>query len=158
MTTIDVEELKAEASKRGRANRQKGAGFERAVAKWLREHGGFPHAERGVRNGWRTDGHTSADPYDIVGTPGLLWSLKNTDVSTAALYRFLTEVDSEARSRGLVGVLVEKRRGSSLVGLSWAWRMVEIAGVSVAVRSSLREMTDVLRAEGYGQTASGATE
>lgn len=142
-----------EASKRGRANRNKGATFEREVSKWLREHG-FGGAERGVRNGWRTDEHVSADPYDIVGTPGLLWSLKNTDVSTAALYRFLAEVHSEATSRGLVGLLVEKRRGCADIGMSWAWRVVYVEGVKLLpVRMTLAEAVDVLHAQGFGDRA-----
>jgi hypothetical protein len=138
------------ASRRGRANRNKGANFERTVAKWLREHGGFPGAERGVRNGWRTSGHHSADPYDIVGTPGLLWSLKDTDSSEEQLHRWLREVHDEATRRGLVGLLVWKRRGSSAIERQWCYRIVEMEGVEVAVRTHLFAMIDVLHAQGYG--------
>lgn len=138
------------ASKRGRSNRNKGASFERVVAKWLREHTGFTGAERGVRNGWKTSGYHSADPFDIVGTPGVLWSLKDTDVSEEQLHRWLHEVDAQARDRGLVGVLVWKRRGASAISRQWAYRRVEIAGLSVSVRMHLADLVDVLHAQGYG--------
>lgn len=139
-----------EASKRGASNRRKGASFERVVAKWLREHTGFTQAERGVRNGWRTSGHHSADPFDIVGTPGVLWSLKDTDVSEEQLHRWLREVDEQARERGLVGVLVWKRRGASAISRQWAYRVIEVAGISVSVRMHLHDLVDILEAEGYG--------
>ena len=137
------------ASRRGRSNRNKGASFERKVSAWLREHG-WPSAERGVRNGWRTQEHVSADPYDITGTPGVLWSLKDTDVSEEQVHRWLGVVHDAAADQGLVGVLVWKRKGSADIGRSWAYRIVEMYGVEVAVRMHLCHLVDVLHAEGYG--------
>ena len=141
------------ASKRGLHSRNKGADFERKVARRLTEQG-FPHAERGVRNGWRTSERVSADPFDITGTPGLLWSLKAggpSYTSEAACERYLQEVHVAANERDLVGLLVVKRSGVSDVGASWVHRWMIIHRQPVIVRMALDDMVEVLRAEGYGE-------
>lgn len=142
---------KQAASKRGRSNRAKGKWFEQKVSAWLREHG-FPHAESAQRQGWRTAEHVSADPFDLLGVPGVLWSLKYAEASEDQAVRWLDEVHTAATERGLTGVLVWKRRGTGDLGLSWAYRYVEVAGLEVAVRMRLCDLADVLRAEGYGQS------
>lgn len=152
MSAVAVSE---EASRRGLGSRNKGAWFERKVAAWLSEHG-FPHAERGVRNGWRTDERVIADPFDIVGIPGLLWSLKcgaPSYTSEPACARYLGEVHLEAQARGLTGLLVVKRSGVADIGASWCHRMLELNGDGVLfpVRMTLRDAVTVLRAEGYGE-------
>lgn len=146
------------ASKRGRSNRNKGADFERKVARWLCDNG-FPHAERGVRNGWRTDERASADPYDIVGTVGLLWSLKHGGpgyTSEPACARYLTEVHEEAISRGLTGLLVVKRSGVADIGASWCHWMQPVGdGTRIHVRTTLRDAVAVLRVVGFGEPVEG---
>lgn len=141
------------ASTRGRANRAKGRAFEQQVAQWLRGHG-FPGAERAVRNGWRSSDHYSEDPFDLVGTPGLLWSLKNErEASEHHRRRQLDEVHDEAERRGLVGLLVCKRVGRADIGSAWCYRMLPQPYVQVhhlPVRAELADMAMVLRAEGYG--------
>lgn len=146
-----TETMSEVASKRGASNRTKGAEFERRVSAWLRGRG-WGNAERGVRNGWRSKSYVSADPYDIVGTPGVLWSLKDTHVSEEQMHRWLREVHDEAVERGLVGVLVWKRKGSADVGRSWAYRYVEMHDVldPIPVRLHLVDLVAVLHAEGFG--------
>jgi hypothetical protein len=153
VTTVDL-------SARGRANRRKGHTAERDLARWLRENG-FPHAERAVRTGFRTADRVTADPGDIAGIPGVVWSVK--DCATERIGPWLAELD--AMDGGDYRLLVVKRRGcadpgrwwvyieaNALPGLRWGCGS---AALSFPVRAELAPVVALLAQAGYGTPAGG---
>lgn len=156
-------------AERGRANRRKGADAERAVARYLRTVG-FPHAERAEKNGWSTREHTSPDPGDILGTPGIVWSVKN-DASNQ-ISKWLDEAEQlRNHHRADLAILVTRRHGKAVPGRWWSWiSLHELAHVLTGARVSrlpratrghvcmeLGDLVAMLRADGHGQRASETT-
>lgn len=106
------------ASQIGRASRNKGAAFERAVATAIRPW--FPDVRRSRDNG----SAVTADTGDLAGThDGLWWSLKDDakgDTSPPGLIdRWLDE--AVIKSQGRLPLLVQKRRGHADPLRSWCW-------------------------------------
>jgi hypothetical protein len=159
------------ASDRGRASRNKGARFERAVTTALRPW--FPDVRRSRDNG----SSTTSDTGDLAGTsPGLWWSLK--DVAAAAtdppslIAGWMQEAFDKAPSTGL-WLVVQKRKGHTDPLRSWCWlEMFDLAHLmwqaklvgdcpaggpggwtAPVVRMELRDVLDLLAAAGYARGA-----
>lgn len=112
----------------GRASRDKGARWERAVTTFLRGHG-FPWAER-------RPGGAPVDHGDIWGVLGAVVECK--DVATLSLSAWCDQAAAAAkRSRSPVWVVVAKRA-----------RHPDPADAYAV--TSLAVFTDLLRAAGYG--------
>lgn len=106
-------------SQRGRANRTKGAQAERDLCRWLRGNG-FPGAERAVRTGFNAGGRYGADPGDLTGTPGIVWSVK--DCAVERLDQWLDELETMRDAENArLGLLVHKRRGHADPARWWCW-------------------------------------
>lgn len=153
----------ADRSRLGTANRRRGAEAERRLAAWLRAHG-WPHAERGVRTAYSSAGRGLVDPGDIVGTPALVWQVK--DHARESVDHWLTETEQQRLGApGTVpadlGLLVVRRRGKADPGRWWVWLPVEqLVGLVVdaprpqvprPVRMELVDLVPLLRAAGYGE-------
>jgi hypothetical protein len=149
-------------SQRGAANRRKGASAELSVVKYLRTVG-FGGAERAVRTGYRTSTRTAADPGDITGTIGIVWSIK--DVATEQIAKWFDELDRMDAHAGDVRLLVHKRRGHADPGRWWCWMrlhtLVHVLGepgerrrcpvaCGEPVRMELGHVIPLLHAAGYG--------
>lgn len=144
------------ASQRAAASRRKGAVAERDLVRWLRANG-FPGAERAVRTGYRTPDRTAADPGDVTGTPGIVWSVKDCAVERIATW--LAELDAMDTSTTVVRLLVAKRRGHADPGEWWCWlrahdfaALLDDAETAFAfpVQAALGDVVMLLRAAGYG--------
>lgn len=100
----------------GRASRDKGARFERQVAKALLPW--FPEVRRSRDNG----SATTSDTGDLVGTP-LFWSLKDDKAGDTSPPGLIAAWLDEAVSKceGRVALLVQKRRGHVDPLRSWCW-------------------------------------
>lgn len=150
-----------------------GKDTEQRVARYLREHGGFPNAERTVRTGYRTAARTVQDAGDIDGTPGLCWqvkSLRPTDRAERAVAGWLLEVeDQRVRSGADLGVLVVRRWGTTDVGRWWAFLdivdLIQATGGLVAAlpadvvmpaRLQLQHAVTLLHTWGYGDAEAAA--
>jgi hypothetical protein len=144
-----------DASRRAAANRRRGSTAELAVAKYLRTVG-FPGAERAVRTGYRTPTHTSQDPGDIAGIPGLVISIKDAQVER--LTSWLTEVRLMTANGGELGLLIHKRRGHANPAAWWCWLLEAdyaqlLGGTSDAqhpIRVQLGHLIPHLHTAGYG--------
>lgn len=154
----------------GAAERAKGVRAERAVVTWLRTHG-WPHAERAVRTGYTTTSRDSADPGDVIGTPGIVWQITDRgDIDQdAVLTRRLADTEAQrAAAHADIGVLVAKRRGVATPGRWWAWvpaiviSLDALGNVGIEnvhddwhapVRLELAALTRLLGHFGYGGTA-----
>jgi len=151
-------------SQLGRMSRNKGAKAERDLVAYLRMVG-FGGAERAVRTGYRTKDRVAADPGDITGTPGIVWSVK--DAAVERIDTWLDELDAMAADPRLpvddVRLLVHKRRGRAIPDKWWCWlRLHELKGLvgapnpsysnddDVPVRMELGHVIDLLHAAGYG--------
>jgi len=153
------------ATQRGRYSRNKGAVAERDLVRWLRTNG-FPHAERAVRTGYRTTDRTSADPGDVTGTPGIVWSVK--DCAAERITEWLDElVNMAAHDTSFeepVQLLVTKRRGHANPGEWWCWlQLLDIGQLLTGsspdvvipewnrpLRMELGHVMPLLRTAGYG--------
>jgi hypothetical protein len=144
----------------GAMSRNKGATAERRLVAYLRTVG-FGGAERAVRTGYRTVARVAADPGDVTGTPGIIWSCK--DVAEERLDRWFDELDAMAGRPGDVRLLVHKRAGKSDPGRWWCWmrlhmliRVASDAQVFMVrpgdepVRMELGHVIPLLHAAGYG--------
>jgi hypothetical protein len=144
-------------SQLGAMSRNKGARAERDLVAYLRQVG-FGGAERAVRTGYRTAGRVSADPGDITGTPGIVWSVK--DAAVERLEQWLDELDA-MESAGGIRLLVQKRRGQAIPDKWWCWmRMDQLSLLldahhycAAPVRMELCEAVDLLHLAGYGDPA-----
>jgi hypothetical protein len=144
-------------SQRGAANRRKGASAELSVVKYLRTVG-FGGAERAVRTGYRTSTRTAADPGDITGTPGIVWSIK--DVATEQITKWFDELDRMDARPGDVRLLVHKRRGYADPARWWCWAYLDtVLGLvgdhepafdRFPIRMELGCAIPILRTAGYG--------
>lgn len=149
------------AKARGVANRRKGHDTERDVAKYLRNVG-FPHCERAVRTGYTTADHSLADPLDLTGVPGVLWSVKGVRApSRGEIARWLGEAENARNVHGAdLAVLVLRRHGVAEPSQWWAWvslpslaravlgeRHPEFAGYACV---ALGDLAAMLRRAGYG--------
>lgn len=160
----DTGDLRAARARRGAANRRKGHETERAVARWLRDHG-FPGAERGVRTAYTAGGRTVADPGDITGTPCLAWQVKYCEREHIPAWLQETEEQREAAEADY-GILVARRSGRTDPGTWWAWiplhafasliacgwdHRLSLTGIGARpCRLELRDVVALLRAAGYG--------
>lgn len=155
----------SEASRRAKANGQRGKRAERDVVTYLRQ-AGFGGAERAVRTGYRAGVRLSADPGDITGTPMIVWSVK--DAATERLGVWLDELAAMDGPPDAVRVLVHKRRGKASPARWWAWtwsttlaQLVDPAAASrsevvVPVRLELGDLVMLLRSAGYGDALEAA--
>lgn len=147
-------------SQLGKMSRNKGAKAERDLVTYLRTVG-FGGAERAVRTGYRTSTRTAADPGDITGTPGIVWSVK--DCATEQLTKWLDELDA-MEGDDVVRLLVHKRSGKADPGRWWCWmRMDQLSLLldahhycAAPVRMELTEAVELLRLAGYGDEIEGA--
>lgn len=155
-------------SQRGRSNRNKGNVAERDVAKYLRTVG-FPHCERAVRTGFRTLDRTSADPGDLTGCPGLVFSVKDAQVQRLDVWFAELAAMTAGVPHGALGLLVHKRP-RTLPAQWWCWldlatllRVVrgDTAGQAIVwngwtehgtrrVRMELGDVVPLVLAAGYG--------
>lgn len=103
----------------GKANNRKGKDRERRVARYLREHG-WPFAERRQRTGFATADRTRADQGDLMGTPGIVWQVKDTAQHNIPAWLEQTE-DQRLAAGAQFGVLVVRRNGKADPGQWWAW-------------------------------------
>lgn len=142
----------------GRASRDKGARFERAVTKAIQPW--FPDVRRSRDNG----SATTSDTGDLADTgPGLWWSLKDVAAARtdppALIAAWLAE--ATAKAAGRIPLLVTKRSGHADVLRSWVWLSLDDLtwlavcdrGVLVLapVRMELRHVLHLLAAAGYTQ-------
>ncbi|GAA3890396.1 hypothetical protein GCM10022243_64120 [Saccharothrix violaceirubra] len=152
-----------ERSRLGAANRRRGAEAERRLAAWLRAHG-WPHAERAVRTGYRSAGRLVVDPGDIVGTPLLVWQVKDQAREFAEAWLDETEQQRLGEPGSVpadLGLLVVRRRGAADPGRWWVWlpaaQLVALVAdapappLSRPVRLELVDLVLLLRAAGYGE-------
>ena len=115
-------------TQRGRANRAKGARFERSVATALRPW--FPDVRRSRDNG----SATTSDTGDLADAgPGLWWSLKDVAAAhtdpPALITSWLTEAQEKANGR--MPLLVQKRVGHANPLRAWCWlRLADLVAVS----------------------------
>lgn len=145
-----------------------GKDTEQRVARWLREDGGFPHAERTVRTGYRTAARELVDAGDIDGTPGIVWQIKSLRPAVRAereVPGWLLETEVQRAAAGAsVGLLVVRRWGTTDVGRWWCFLtaadLFGLAdgfggaamdpGVLMPVRLEVRHMVALLRGWGWG--------
>lgn len=154
------------ASRRGRANGQRGKRAERDLVTWLRVHG-WPGAERTVRTGYRTTGRTHGDHGDIDGTPGLCWQIKDVaERSHSLIPQWTADTERQRIASGAdIGILVIKRRGHADPGDWWAhvslidviWdcdtstqTMLPGPLFRVPIRLAVADLTPILKHWGYG--------
>lgn len=147
-------------SQLGRMSRNKGAKAERDLVTYLRTVG-FGGAERAVRTGYRTTTRTAADPGDITGTPGIVWSVK--DCAVEQLTKWLDELDA-MEGQCVVRLLVHKRSGKADPGRWWCWLRLRTlldvtsqslwisASPTAPVRMELQHVVPLLHAAGYGDS------
>ena len=143
----------------GRASRDKGARFERAVTNAVRPY--YPDVRRSRDNG----SSTTSDTGDLADAgPGLWWSLK--DVAAARtdppglIGGWLAE--AEAKADGRIPLLVIKHLGQADPLSSWVWlQLFDVAQLiggdafvvpTFPVRMELRHVLDLLAAAGYATT------
>lgn len=152
----------------GAHSRNKGARAERDLAKFLRTW--WPKTERAVRTGYRTVDRVSADPGDIAGVPGVIWSCKHVDPKTAAWPSLWAEWWAELDAMldndpAALGVIIERRdqapdpntwwahlRLGDLVAL-YSGRQGPAAGDRAPARVSLQTFIELLVAAGYARDA-----
>lgn len=148
----------------GAMSRSKGAQAERDLVKYLRTVG-FGGAERAVRTGYRTVSRVAADPGDVTGTPGIIWSCK--DVATTKANKpsvfegWLAELDTMDGFSSDVRLLVHKRFGYADPARWWCWMRLRtllcqltsalpVDGDHVPVRMELGHVIPLLHVAGYG--------
>jgi hypothetical protein len=148
-------------SQLGAMSRNKGAKAERDLVAYLRMVG-FGGAERAVRTGYRTSERVSADPGDITGTPGIVWSVKDCAVDEHV--KWLAELDAMSGSDDDIRLLVQKRRGHAIPDRWWCWlRMatlqhlldygrngIQSYDLEAPVRVELGHIVELLQHAGYG--------
>jgi hypothetical protein len=143
----------------GAMSRNKGATAERDLVKYLRTVG-FGGAERAVRTGYATTTRVSADPGDVTGTPGIIWSVK--DVAEDRQTKWLAELDAMDGFSHDVRLLVHKRAGKADPARWWCWMRFYVlanlmgrpehawpVGVD-PVRMELGHVIPLLHMAGYG--------
>lgn len=166
-----------ERSARGRSARSRGNQSERLWAGLLRGCG-WPDAERAVRTGFRTAERASADPGDIRGCPGLVWSLKylSEDLTQNRATILLDETAAmrpEDGHHAPIGILVERRKGR-LPARWWCWlwldQLAKLTGgpfgsasaLTITERMPVRlvadDLIDLLHANGYGLSSADQGE
>jgi hypothetical protein len=163
------------ASQRGRANRRKGADFQRAVARAIRPW--FPDAISGRENGHRSGEFVAADDGDLARTsPGLWWSLKDVAAAATDPPGLIAEWMREAQEKSPVPsipLVVQKRKGHSDPLRSWCWLdLFDLAHLlwraklvgdgpsdgpggwsAPLIRMELRDLLPLLAAAGYAEGA-----
>jgi len=149
----------------GALSTNKGKVAERDLVKYLRTVG-FPAAERAVRTGYRVAERTAADPGDVTGTPGIIWSCKDVAVTKAnkpsVFEDWFAELDAMDGGPDAVRLLVHKRAGYADPGRWWCWMRLPTLLWFVGphswgqdfpghpVRMELGHVIPLLHAAGYG--------
>ncbi len=139
---------------------EKGKEAERDLVKYLKRRG-WRKAERMVRTGFRTKVRTVADPGDITGTPGIVWSVK--DWATDQHAKWMLELDGFDAPEHSIRLLVQKRAGYADAERWWCWMRYEtlckltearppdeFTGAALAlIRVEVTTAVDWLEANGY---------
>lgn len=145
------------ASQRAAASRNKGAKFERDVARAIRPW--LPEVRRSRDNG----SATTSDTGDLAGAgDGLFWSLKDDAKGDTGAPGVIGGWLAEAigKSAGRIPLLVQKRRGHADPLRSWCWLhlddLVRLTGgkpvsddAASAVRMELEPVLALLAAAGH---------
>lgn len=148
------------ASQRGRASRDKGARFERAVANAIRPW--FPDVRRSRDNG----SASTSDTGDLAGAGNsLFWSLKDDRKGASSPPGLIGAWLGEATEKGAgrMALLVQKRGGHADPLRSWCWlwlddlvHLVRAAPVpddaAAPVRLELQTVLALLDAFGHTET------
>lgn len=147
----------------GATSRRKGATAEVALANYL-QRVGWPEAKRAIVTGYRNRYLDVADPGDIRGTPGIVWSVKNYAEAQVNKHisLWLDELD---RMNGLgdqlggVALLVVKRAGQADPARWWCYLRLHwldaLRGLDCddceehAVRLELATVVELLAHAGY---------
>lgn len=143
-------------SQRAKWSRNKGAQAERDLVRYLRT-AGFGGAERAVRTGYRTTTRVAADPGDVTGTPGIVWSVK--DVAADDVPAWLRELDAMEGRESDVRLLVHKRPNTTPARW-WCWMRLDVLHALAEgaapiygahpIRMELTHVVTLLRLAGYG--------
>jgi hypothetical protein len=155
-----------------------GKDTEQRLARWLRDHGGYPHADRRVKTGYTTANRVVVDAGDIDGCPGLVVqskSLRSHDKRSpgsdpnAAMERavpgWLLETEKQRQAADAdLGLLVVRRWGTTNVGRWWCFltvgALVTVTGGAAGqvptdqvmpVRMELRHALALLHGWGWGE-------
>jgi hypothetical protein len=149
----------------GSLSTNKGKVAERDLVRYLRTVG-FATAERAVRTGYRVADRSSADPGDVTGTPGIIWSCKDVAVVKAnkpsVFDSWFAELDAMDGAADAVRLLVHKRAGYTDPARWWCWMrlrtLVDVLGEpdgpgwhTAPVRMELGHVIPLLHAAGYGE-------
>lgn len=153
------------------AHARRGKDTEQVVAKWLRSNG-FPHCERTVRTGYRTNGRLLPDAADLNLCPAVIAqvkALRPPNRMERAVPGWLAETEDQRLAAGAdVALLIVRRDGTTncgdwfawlpLVTLEWlrndddrpcdpnSWTVADVT----PVRLLLADAVQMLRAAGYG--------
>ena len=149
----------------GATSRRKGATAEVALANYLQTHG-WPEARRAVITGYRNHHTEVADPGDIRGTPGIVWSMKNVarDQVDRHIDQWMAELDNMnglGDHLGGLPLLVVKRAGHANPARWWCYLRLrwldELRGIQPdrldaeqhPVRLELATIVELLNHAGY---------
>jgi hypothetical protein len=144
----------ATAEARGKSNRRRGLDCERALARYLQTQG-WPSARRAVVTG---DGQRP-DPGDLAGLPGIIVSVKDTEVERVD--KWMIDLDAMATDDpAALRLLVVKRRRYRPAGWWVHMRLADLLALRDApnrpedgtvVRLELGDLLPLLRAAGYAR-------
>lgn len=149
----------------GATSRRKGNSAEVALANHL-QRCGWPEARRAIVTGYRNRNTQVADPGDIRGTPGLVWSCKNVarDQVDRHIDQWMRELDNMnglGDQLGGVPLLVVKRSGHADPARWWCYLRLhwldELRGIQPErldhaeqpVRLELATVVELLAHAGY---------
>ena len=109
----------------GTTSRRKGATAEVALANYLQRNG-WPEARRAVVTGYRNGDTEIADPGDVRGTAGIVWSVKNyaEDQVNKRIDQWMRELDAMnglGDQLGGLPLLVVKRAGQANPASWWCY-------------------------------------
>lgn len=148
-------------SQRGRMSRNKGATWERDVARAIKPY--FPDVRRSRDNG----SSNTSDTGDLVDAgPGLFWSLKDDkkgDMGTPMILKAWHD-EAAAKAGDRIPLVVQKRRGHTDPLVAWCWLqltvLVELTAPdlpaggwnpSTWVRMEFRDALDLMTRSGYAR-------
>lgn len=100
-----------------------GKDTEQRVARWYRDVGGYPHAERRVKTGFKIANREVVDAGDIDGVPYVVQvkSLRPAERMEREVPGWLVETERQRQAADArVGLLIVRRWGTTDVGRWWA--------------------------------------